>query len=149
MHEERRKFICNYCSYSTMRQNALLAHEKIHQIKNAEKGKCRRMKVISNRVKGVGILTRGPILGERMQLAGTGIAFYRCAVKQCAAEFPFCAGLTQHARHHQWAAGMKAFTCPTCDFKTDLEKRMQSHQTIHRIDEEKNIRSVGGIFHCK
>lgn len=86
------------------------------------------------------------ILGEKMEVLNNGLHFYRCAVNECSAQFQFCSDIAQHARHHIWT--LKKYACPICSFRTDLGGRIQNHGFTHK-GEEKNTRSVGGIFHCK
>jgi len=114
MHVERRKFACRHCTYSTMRyifnfrfiekfryfrQNALISHEKLHQIKLTDKGACRRVKWIYAKENG----ERSAHLGWRMRILRSGWHFYRCSIVECGAEFAFCAELVQHSRHHHLA----------------------------------------------
>lgn len=149
MHEERRKYTCSHCTYSTMRQNALIAHEKLHQNIGIIKGAAsRRVNSIYSR-KNNGV--RGQFLGTRMQHIHNGVYFYRCVVKKCAAEFSYCSELAQHARHHQigsWTT-QKNLGCTICGFKTSIEKRIRAHQMVHKADDEKNVRSIEGLFYCK
>lgn len=170
MHVERRKFACRHCTYSTMRyifnfrfiekfryfrQNALISHEKLHQIRLTDKGACRRVKWIYAKENG----GRSAHLGWRMRILRSGWHFYRCSIVECGAEFAFCAELVQHSRHHHLAWWKKRneivartknlIRCTICGFRTSLEMRMRDHEAVHQNDGCKNVRSVGGVFNCR
>lgn len=140
--------------FLNFRQNALIAHEKLHQVRITDKGACRRVKWIYAREDG----KRSAHLGWRLRILRSGWHFYRCSIAECSAEFAFCSELVKHSRHHHlawWKKNKQILTtknlirCTICGFRTSLDLRMRDHEAIHQGEECKNVRSVGGVFTCR
>uniref|UniRef100_A0A7E4W2C6 C2H2-type domain-containing protein n=1 Tax=Panagrellus redivivus TaxID=6233 RepID=A0A7E4W2C6_PANRE len=156
MHCDRGTFHCHYCSYSTMRLNALKTHISLHDgeiaggdvvsaptpdqpmvqklpEKDREAEFLPKEVVLSKLYDDSNVL----VIGRRM-MRSDGSIFYRCI--HCPFEAKYPSLLNPHARYHNRGA---KYRCPKCSYSTDRDDVLPRH-----IDSHQNEPAPEGGWFC-